>query len=226
MKPSDSAQHIDYFTFSAHKMYAPFGVGILIGPRTLFEKGIPEYVGDRAVKNMSFDSVKWADPPLKEEAGTPNIIGVIALVEAIKTLTELGMDNVQKYEGELLQYAVQRLRQIQDLHLYIDSSASGIGIIPFNLKGIPHDILSRILADEAGIITRNGEMNATIYVNKLLTAYPDATQNYIAGTAPSSPGVVRTSFALYNTKEEIDIFIDLLLKISKDKKLYVEKCKI
>lgn len=225
MKPSDSPQHIDFLSFSGHKMYAPFGTGVLIGPKSTFEKGIPEYVGGRTVQHIDFDCVKWEKSPKKDEAGSPNTIGVIALGEAIRVLSEVGMENVQKYEAELLNYSSQRLNEIKDLHIYADSTEERIGIIPMNMQGIPHDILSRILAGEAGIGSLNGDATAAIYVNKLLSTAPGVTQDYIEGVVPPPPGLTRASFGIYNTKKEIDIFVDLLYRISRDKKLYVEKHK-
>ncbi|HEX9062375.1 MAG TPA: aminotransferase class V-fold PLP-dependent enzyme [Clostridia bacterium] len=222
MKPSDSPQHIDFLSFSAHKMYAPFGTGVLIGPKSIFDKGIPEYVGGRAAQHIAFDSVKWETPPKKEEVGTPNTIGVIALSEAIKILSEIGMENVQKYETDILNYATQKLKDVPDLHIYADNTESRVGIIPMNMRGIPHDILSRILANEAAIGTRNGDVTAAIYINKLLSAAPDVTQSYIEDIIPPPPGLSRVSFGIYNTKEEVDVLADLLYKISSDKKRYVE----
>jgi selenocysteine lyase/cysteine desulfurase len=91
MKPDNSSQHIDYLAFSAHKMYAPFGTGVLIGPEYDFVKGEPEYRGGGTIDIVTHDLIRWAEPPHKDEAGTPNIMGVVALSEAIRTLNSIGM---------------------------------------------------------------------------------------------------------------------------------------
>ena len=105
MKPTNPLQHIDYLAFSAHKMYAPFGIGVLIGPKETFKQGISEMVGGGTAEIVTHDWVLWETPPHKEEAGSPNVMGVVALVAAIKTLTALGMGNIDQYENQLTNYA-------------------------------------------------------------------------------------------------------------------------
>lgn len=114
MKPKNPLHHIDYLAFSAHKMYAPFGIGVLIAPRETFNKGISEFVGGGTADIVTHDWVVWDNPPHKEEAGSPNVMGVVALVAAIKTLTVVGMRNIDHYENELTNYANLKLRSIPD----------------------------------------------------------------------------------------------------------------
>ena len=106
MKPYDSPEHIDYLVFSAHKMYAPFGIGILVGRKETFETGKPVYKGGGGVRLVSHSFIEWDSPPAKDEAGTPNVIGVAALIAAIETLTSVGMNVVHRYENELIHYAM------------------------------------------------------------------------------------------------------------------------
>src|SRR5690606_21250085 len=98
MKPFNSSEHIDYLAFSAHKMYAPFGTGVLIGPKETFKKGDPEFTGGGTANIVTPDFILWEDPPNKEEAGTPNLLGVVALVHSIKTLKNIGMENIDEHE--------------------------------------------------------------------------------------------------------------------------------
>lgn len=223
MKPSGSPEHIDYLTFSAHKMYAPFGIGVLIGPRSAFENGTPEYSGGKAAKSATSGSIKWSGLPSKEEAGTPNIMGVIALTAAIKELSGLGVNNADVYEDNLGYYTIEKLNSIPDIHIYGDPHTHKIGIIPFNMKGFPHDMLAKVLAIEAGICVRNGNLSAQIYVEKLLSTAPQIINSFIDNYTPNEQGMVRISFAIYNTTQEIDTLIEILKKISGDKKMYFEK---
>lgn len=110
-KPSASSKHIDFLVFSAHKMYAPFGTGVLIGPKDFFLKGSPDYQGGGTVKAVTRDFVIWNDPPSKDEAGTPNLMGVLALAASIKTLSAVGMRNVYKHEKNLTAQLIQGLKK-------------------------------------------------------------------------------------------------------------------
>lgn len=218
MKPVDSPEHIDYLVFSAHKMYAPFGTGVLIAPKKLFEKGSPEYVGGGTVQFVTKDFVKWGNVPSKEEAGTPNVMGAIALSAAIKTLNCIGMDNIYKYENNLLRYALINLKKVPDLKLYCNYNNLNnmISIIPFNIKGIPHNVLAKSLSCESGIEVRNGCFCAQPYIKRLL----NVNLNEING---NHPGMVRISFSIYNDFNEIDILIKSLINISENKDKYLKK---
>ncbi|MDF2875875.1 MAG: sufS 1 [Sporomusa sp.] len=121
MRPPDSAEHIDYLAFSGHKMYAPFGTGVLIGPKATFDNAIPVYQGGGAVGLVSQQSIEWDDPPAKCEAGTPNMMGVLALITAIETLSKLNLDNIHRYEQRLIDYAIGGLLTIL---------VSGMGLRP------------------------------------------------------------------------------------------------
>lgn len=222
MKPTNSPYHLDFLVFSAHKMYAPFGTGVLIGPTELFRKGPPEFSGGGTVRNVTRHEIIWDDPPLKEEAGTPNIMGVVALGAAIDTLRKIGMQNVYHYENGLWNYAMQRLIDIPGIKFFCDTKnlLPRIGIIPFNINGISHTLVAGILAEEAGIAVRSGCFCAQPYVWKLLNV-PDRD---IAIRSQSSyfgrPGMVRISFGLYNDYNEIDVLVNALAHISEYKEYY------
>ena len=225
MKPVNSPQHIDYLAFSAHKMYAPFGIGVLIGPKETFEKGIPEYVGGGTVRVVTRDFVTWDDPPHKEEAGTPNVIGVAALVSAIKTINRIGMNYIERYEDNLLNFSFNKLRNIPDLQLYTDIRANEkhISVIPFNIKGLPHEIVAEILSSEAGIAVRNGCFCAQPYIHRLLKISKEEIVSLIKHPKAPKPGMVRLSFGLYNDQSEIEILNQALIRISKNKQKYLHK---
>ena len=118
MKDYNSPEHVDYLVFSAHKMYAPFGIGVLIGPNDAFEERPPMCKGGGAVKLVAKQFVEWEDPPFKDEAGTPNAVGVVALMAAIRTLKYIGMDVIHDCEQRLIDYAIQGLMCIPNLRVY------------------------------------------------------------------------------------------------------------
>lgn len=225
MKPVKSPEHIDFLVFSSHKMYAPFGIGVLIGPKLDFEYGEPDYTGGGTVKIVTHDYVIWDDPPSKDEAGTPNIMGVVALIAAIKTLNSIGMHNVENHEKRLTEYALAKLAQIPEVKLYgntIDCN-DRVSIIPFNIKNISHDIVAKALSGEGGIAVRNGCFCAQPYIQKLLNLSKKQIDYFIENPLSLRPGMVRLSFGIYNTFEEIDELIKLLRKIISNRDLYIKK---
>ena len=225
MHPPGSPRHIDYLAFSAHKMYAPFGTGVLIGPRETFLQGSPEYAGGGTIKSVTDDQVVWDDPPYKEEAGTPNLIGVISLKTAIETLSQIGMPLLCQYEKNLWDYAAKRLASISGVKMYCDADAikPRIGIIPFNITGIHHTLVAGILSGEAGIAARTGCFCAQPYVRRLLKLTPAEILNFTKSRPSNRPGMVRISFGLYNDHHEIDIFLRTITGIMEYKDYYTQK---
>jgi cysteine desulfurase / selenocysteine lyase len=227
MKPYDSGEHIDYLAFSAHKMYAPFGIGVLIGPKGTFEQSEPIYQGGGAVRLVSRDFIEWSGPPAKDEAGTPNIMGLVALLTAIKTIQSIGMPVIGEYERSLIQYAIEGLKQIPNITLYShrDIKEDRVSLISFNVEGMDHGLLSEILACESGIAVRNGLFCAHCYAEKLLNLSCEEIENCRKNHDLPFPGMVRASFGLYNTRYEIDRFLESLNRIVKNKEYYKSKYK-
>jgi selenocysteine lyase/cysteine desulfurase len=225
MKPVSSPEHIDYLVFSGHKMYAPFGVGVLIGPKDSFKTGAPDYTGGGTVEIVTHKSIIWNDPPGKEEAGTPNVMGVVALVTAIKTLNSLGMKNIDDYERNLASYCLSRLKSIKGIDIYNNTSniKDRVGIIPFNIVGMHHNTVAEILSYEAGIAVRTGCFCAQPYVQKLLNISDEEVTNYSRSPKAERPGMVRLSFGLYNNFSEIDYLINALQFIVNNKEYYIKK---
>ena len=224
MKHIDSPEHIDLLAFSAHKMYAPFGIGALIAPKEIFMEGYSESVGGGSIKFVSTDDVVWADPPDKEEAGTPNLMGVVALTESIKTLQQLDMNKIEEYERKLTSYALEQMRDIPNILLYDDFDISKkVSIITFNIMELHHTQLAYILGQEGGIAVRNGCFCAQPYVQKLLNIPKKDIKKYRTFDKNKLPGMVRVSFGLYNNFNEIDLFIYLLRKIAYNIPYYQDK---
>lgn len=221
----DSPEHIDYLAFSAHKMYAPFGEGVLIGPKATFEKGIPEYKGGGTIDVVTSDFVKYAEPPDRDEAGTPNLMGVVALGEAIDTLSSVGMETIFEYERSMLEYAYYNLKKIKGVVMYAKHSESDpmVAIIPFNINGIHHTAAARALSYEFGIAVRSGCFCAQPYVQNLLGLGEEKLEKLKNGEDVGYPGMIRMSLGMYNTFDEIDFFIEAVRRIAENPKIYNDK---
>jgi selenocysteine lyase/cysteine desulfurase len=224
MKRSDTAEHIDYLAFSAHKMYAPLGAGVLIGPKKDFAEGNPFVQGGGAISLVTHKRIEWDDPAGKDEAGTPNVMGVVALITAIKTLQSVGMNHIYQIEKDLYEYAIRQMGNIPDIKLYSDPfKEDTISVIPFNLTGVHHELLPAILSGEAGIAVRNGFFCAHPYCERLLGLNEKDMDYYFEDEDALLPGIVRVSFGCYNNRREIDKFISLLHKIADNKEYYITK---
>ena len=183
----------DFYCFSGHKVYAPTGVGILYGKEEWLKK-LPNYqVGGGTIKTVSFDKTEYAESPLRFEAGTPNIEGGIGLAVALDYITALGLENIAAYEDELLAYATEKLSAIENLRI-IGTAKEKASVISFVVDGI-HPLDIGMLLDAQGIAVRTGH---------------HCTQPLVAHY--QIPGTVRASFSFYNTKEEIDIFVNAIVK--------------
>lgn len=222
MKPSDPQRRIDYLVFSAHKMYAPFGVGVLVSDRATFEQGEPETVGGGVVDIVTLEEAYWADLPDKEEAGTPDIVGVVALGKAIKLFESLGWEAIIRHEADLTRYALAKLNRIDTVDIYGDrepSRAEGrLGVISFNVRGVPHALTAAILGYEGGIGVRSGCFCAHPYVKAITHTseqrFAEVMTDIRNRDRSNVPGMVRVSFGLYNTTAEIDRLVELVRRIA------------
>jgi selenocysteine lyase/cysteine desulfurase len=223
MLPDDHPEHLDFVVLSAHKMYAPFGTGALVGPRDVFLRTPPEYRGGGTVDAVTLDDVVWAGMPDREEAGSPNVVGAVAMAAAAGALMELGMDAVADHEDELVAYALERLPRVPGLTLYGETDPSKsrdkVGVIPFNLDHGPHALVAAILGYEGGIGVRHGCFCAHPYVVHLLGLSEAETARWHEqigrGDKSEMPGMVRASFGCYNTLEDIDRLAGMLERIAR-----------
>ena len=219
MLPDDHPQHIDFLAFSAHKMYAPFGIGVLIGPASFFAEGEPDVVGGGVVDVVTLDDVVWNETRHKDEAGSPNVVGGVALAEAIGVLKQVGMDTIASHEKHLLEYAFDRLNKIDGLTFYgpTQRTADKVGVIAFTVDGMHHALVAAILGAEWGIGVRNGYFCAQPYVKKLLnvSAEEEATGCGTSGDKSNVPGMVRASFGCYTNESDVDLFVEALGRIVK-----------
>lgn len=223
MGPHDSPRHLDFITFSAHKVYAPLGSGGLVGPKDFFNQGEPDVRGGGTVEIVTLNEVTWTEAPEREEAGSPNVIGAIALASSLKFLSEVGMENIAAHEAELTRYALTRLMKVPGIKIYgstnLEAVESRVGVIPFGLKDITHGKLAAILGFEGGIGVRDGCFCAHPYILHLLGVtdeqYRFHHNNVLAHNRTDLPGLVRMSFGCYNTFGDIDRLIFMLEKIAR-----------
>jgi selenocysteine lyase/cysteine desulfurase len=222
-EPGDP-ERVDFVAFSAHKMYAPFGVGVLVGPRSLFEDGAPDMVGGGTIHAVTEDDVIWARVPERDEAGTPNVPGALALASSIKTLKAIGMENVAEHERELTRRALAQLTRIDGITLYggkdPELANDRLGVISLNIDGMGHGKVAAVLAHEWGIGVRNGCFCAQPYVRELLGISVEEMRSIMkklaAGDHTTVPGTVRMSLGVYNTADEVDYAVEALRSIAHD----------
>jgi len=224
VKPDDDPEHLDYVALAAHKMYAPFGVGALVGRRDTFLQGPPEYRGGGTVEIVTPSHVHWAGLPDREEAGSPNVVGAVAMAVAARTLMEAGMDTVARHEAALTVYALDRLRSVSGVTVYGgDACGPGgdrVGVIAFNVGSAHHALVAAILGHEAGIGVRSGCFCAQSYVARLLALTQEEQarwhRDHLGGDRSRRPGMVRISFGAYNTIEDVDAVVEMVRRIAHD----------
>jgi cysteine desulfurase / selenocysteine lyase len=178
----------DFFAFSGHKIYGPTGIGVLYGKENLLDSIPPYQGGGDMIKNVTFEKTTYNDLPYKFEAGTPNIAGSIGLATALNYVSDLGIENIAKYEHLLLEYGAQSLNEIDDMRI-IGNAEKKASVISF-LVGNTHPYDIGTLLDQLGIAVRTG-IHCTEPLMKFFNIH----------------GTVRASFAFYNTKEEIDALV-------------------
>jgi cysteine desulfurase / selenocysteine lyase len=204
---------IDFLAMSAHKMYAPMGSGVLIGPTQAFTGGTPDLVGGGTVLFVSEESVMWTEPPDSEEAGSPNVPGAIAMAAAARFLEEdLGWDWLVHHERDLTSYALTKLSEIPGLTIHGPANPSlpedRLGVIAFTMPGLNHYKVAAILSHEYAIGTRVGCFCAHPYLMHLFHVSHDTIeqlQDQIGhGDRRNIPGAIRISFGFYNTRADVD----------------------
>ncbi len=218
MKPDDAPDHIDYLALAGHKMYAPYGTGALVGPREGFLHSAPDYCGGGTVHVVTPEEVYWAGMPDRDEAGSPNVMGAVAMAVAAKSLMEVGMDVIAEHERQLTEYALRRFADMEDVRVYgetnPDMAGEKVGVIPFNLRGVDHAFLAAVAGFECGVGVRNGCFCAHPYVVELLGLSDDETtrwrENFLGGDKSGMPGMVRMSFGCYSTEEDVDRLIEAI----------------
>jgi len=184
----------DFYAFSGHKAYAPMGIGVLYGKFNWMRRLPPYQYGGEMIDEVTFEKSTFNELPFKYEAGTPNVEGALALESALRYISDIGIETIRKHEDELLNYAEQKLIEIEGVRI-IGTAKEKTGALSFVVDGThPYDV--GMLLDKMGIAVRTGHHCAQPLMDFL-----------------GLPGTVRASFAMYNTKEEVDIFADALTKV-------------
>ncbi|HWA07374.1 MAG TPA: cysteine desulfurase [Ignavibacteria bacterium] len=183
----------DFYVFSSHKMYGPMGIGVLYGRAELLEAMPPYQTGGDMISTVSLKGTTYNEIPMKFEAGTPNVEGAVGLAAAIDYLNTIGFGDIHKQETELLEYATAKLEQIEGLRI-VGTASEKAGVISFVVEGL-NALDIGIMLDTSGVAVRTGQHCTEPLMDRF-----------------GIPGTVRVSFAFYNTKEEIDVFIEALLK--------------
>ena len=206
----------DFLALSGHKIYAPFGTGALIGPRSLFETGDPFLAGGGAVDLVGLDEVIWNAPPDREEAGSPNVVGAVALHAAIDALTAVGWESVVAHERELTARLHQGLRAIDGVRLLGPAQDGGadaetLPVAAFTIAGIHHALAAARLSAEYGIAVRHGCFCAHPYVVRLLGMDEASVDAYrtdvLQGDHRAIPGAVRASAGLGTSGQDIETLL-------------------
>lgn len=196
MKVDVRAMDCDFFAFSGHKMYGPTGVGVLYGKREWLDRLPPYQGGGEMIESVSFEKTVFAQLPFKFEAGTPDYVATHGLATAIDYVERIGLDNIAEYEKELTQYCMDQLRSIDGMRIFGTSERKD-AVVSF-LVGDIHHLDMGTLLDRLGIAVRTGHHCAEPLMQRL-----------------GIQGTVRASFALYNTKEEVDMLADGIRRVSR-----------
>jgi selenocysteine lyase/cysteine desulfurase len=218
LRPHDDPGHLDFVVLSAHKMYAPYGTGALIGARDGFRL-VPAHAGGGTVRAVTADAVAWADLPDREEAGSPNVVGAVAMAVAARTLTAAGRDGIAAHESELTRYATHRLATVPGVTVHgpVDEGVDKVGVVAFTVAGIDHAAVAAVLGYEHGVGVRSGCFCAQPYVAHLLgiggadaAAWVDRVGR---GDKRGAPGLVRMSFGCYNDTGDVDCAVAGLARV-------------
>ena len=221
MRPHHDPGHLDFVALSAHKMYAPFGTGALVGPRGVFSP-TPDHAGGGTVTAVTTDTVDYADIPDREEAGSPNVLGAVALAAATRVLTEIGLGHIAAHERALTRYAIERLAEVPGLRLHGPTGTCGpmakLGVIPFTIDDIDHALIAAVLGYEHGVGVRSGCFCAHPYIAQLLGLDRDAAMDWVErvrrGDKRGAPGMVRISFGCYSNRSDVDLTVAALQQIA------------
>lgn len=217
MNPLDKREAIDFLVFSAHKMYAPFGSGAIIGLKSTFEDLDPFIKGGGNVDSVLDDFVIYSKVPSKNECGTPNFFGTLALVKSMEEIKKIGFNKIDHSERELMKIALYGLKSIKGVTTYgdCDNISDRLGIIVFNVDGLYNEVTAKYLANLRGISVRQGGFCAHPYVRRLLNLSDEEASAYLYNQSLKMPGMVRASFGIYNSINEVEIFLNTVELITK-----------
>ena len=204
-------ENIDFFVFSAHKMYSPYGGGAVVGLFSELNQHMPTFYGGGIVTIVSDNEQGYKDAPAKYEAGSPNYPGVVGLGKAIDILQEVGFDAISEHEQKLNRRLIDGILKMDHAVVYGDTEdiSDRVGVVTFNLTDVNSYHLATKLS-EYGVATRRGAFCAHTYVWRLLGISDELAKSYEECGDSGVPGMVRVSFGIYNTEKEVDDFLSVL----------------
>ena len=225
MKGETPEENIDFFVFSAHKMYSPYGGGAVIGLRSALSEHMPAFYGGGTVHLVTDDSVSYKEAPDSYEAGSPNYPGVVGMGKAMEILKEVGFDAIQAHEQQLIRRLIDGLKQFDNVVIYGDTEniSDRVGVVTFNFTDINSYFLAVKLTELGGIATRRGAFCAHPYVWRLLGIPDEELEKYADCGESGTPGMIRVSFGIYNTEEEVDEFLRVLAEAIPATKAHVQE---
>lgn len=205
-------EQIDFLVFSSHKIYAPFGIGVIIGLKEDFIDVDPDYFGGGTVDLVLDNEVTYLPPPEKNEAGTQNFLGIMALINSLRVINTIGYDHIEKQEHILLAHTINGFKSIPKIINYGDTNdiSDRLGITTFNIENMFHHDVAQILANNKGISVRHGWFCAHPYCRRLMNATEAEAKEFLTNPEKKMLGMVRLSFALYNSIDEVNIFLNVL----------------
>ncbi len=208
-------ENIDFFVFSAHKMYSPYGGGAVIGLYDVLSQHMPEFYGGGIVNIVTDYEQTYKNAPTSYEAGSPNYAGVVGMAKAMEVLNEVGFDAISEHEQKLLHRAIDGLNKIDNVIIYGDweHTEDRVGVITFNFEDLNSYYVALRLTNESGVATRRGAFCAHPYVWRLMGISDEEAKGYINCMDMKTPGMIRISFGIYNTEEEVDQFLVDLNKV-------------
>ncbi len=212
MRGETPEEDIDFFVFSAHKMYSPYGGGAVIGRTGVLKEHMPEFYGGGTVNIVADNWVSYKEAPEAYEAGSPNYPGIVGLGKAIDILEEVGFDAIREHEQKLIRKLMDGLLKYDSVIVYGDTEniADRVGVVTFNFKDINTFYLATGLKDLGGVATRRGAFCAHPYVWRLMGVPQEDLTKYVDCGDGGTPGMIRISFGIYNTEEEVDEFLRIL----------------
>ncbi len=218
-------EDIDFLSFTSHKLYAPFGTAVLIGGKEFFNEAEPLVKGGGTAQIALKSFVQWKNAPERFEGGTPNVMGIVALNAALRTLQQVNMATIIDYEKKIMNYAITRLQTIDGIRLFsaLNDRLSSVSVFTFTIEDLHHQDIADILAKEFGISVRSGFFCAYTYVQKILHCSDEMLDEVIKNASIPSPGLVRISLSFYNTFSEVNQLVEALEKITDNKEYYTKK---
>ena len=214
MKGDTPEEDIDFFVFSAHKMYSPYGGGAIIGLTDELEEHMPKVYGGGTILIVKDNEQEYTVAPNKYEAGSPDYPGIVGLGKSVEILQEIGFDKIEEHEKVLNRRLIDGLNKIDGVYMYGDTENidDRVGVVTFNVHDANSAYVARYLSELGGVATRRGAFCAHPYVWRLMGIADADVDSFKDCTSANTPGMIRVSFGIYNNEEEVDRFLEVLPK--------------